>query len=112
MRPARTRPDAIAARQRAVQVVKLRTAGASFDQIAQQLGYANRSGPYKALQRVLHSSEHEAAEELRRVGLIRLEALLKQLWPIATDPDSNGQFRAINTCLDIQAQINKLCGLT
>jgi len=107
-----TRPEIIAARERAVEALRLRAAGESFDAIASELGYAGRSGAYKAVQRVLDSSEHEAAEELRTIGLIRLEAILRRLWPIATNEESRVQFRAIDACLDVIHQISALSGLT
>lgn len=61
--------------------LNLRKQGYSFDEIAEQLGYANASGPWKAVEKALRKLIQEPAEELRRLELERLDVMLKSLWP-------------------------------
>lgn len=66
---------------REIRAVQLRAAGAGFDQIATALGYANRSGAYKAVRRALQRWGSEAVEELRVLELARLDQITQKLWP-------------------------------
>jgi AraC-like DNA-binding protein len=63
------------------QVVKLRTNGKTFQEIADQLDYADPSGAYLAWQRAISRYPSEAVDEHRKIHLARLEALIGILWP-------------------------------
>jgi hypothetical protein len=57
----------------------LRRDGHTYDEIATQLGYADRSVAYNAVQRALLSVVKDAAEELRTLELERLDYLWKRV---------------------------------
>jgi uncharacterized protein (DUF433 family) len=59
------------ARTRAVELV---AAGMSYDQVAAELGYANRSGAWKAVQASLKAVQADTVDEYRTLTLERLEA--------------------------------------
>lgn len=92
----------LAARQRAA--LELRITGATFDQIADQLGMANRSVAWKAVTRGLTETQRPAAEELRTLLTLRYEALLLAAWPLA----SAGDVPAINAARRIVDSLVKL----
>ena len=61
-------------------VVQLRTAGGSFDEIAEQVGYASRSGSKMAYDRALKWWGNEAVDDLRLIQGERLEQLWRHLF--------------------------------
>ena len=82
---------------RRTQVVELTRTGLSDDQIAQQLGYANRSGVWKARRRALEATLSDSVAEYRALEVSRLDALQDALWDKATSGDVGavGQIRQI-----------------
>lgn len=99
----------VQARIRAIEATRLRAQGLTYDQIAESLGFTNRSGAYKAVERVLGQQEIEAGRELRAIQLSRLEEQLAQLWPLATGP--NARPAAIRRVLDIIQAECEITGL-
>lgn len=89
------------------QALDLRLAGATFDDIAERLGFADRSAAYKAVKRGLTSTLQEPADELRDVESARLERLLLAIWPAALDGDA----KAIAQARGLIDQRCKLLGL-
>lgn len=74
--------------RREQQVLKLRAKGLGFDQIAAQLGYANRSSAHKAYKRALAArGEQLTDEEARELELHRLELMHAAVWPAASRGD-------------------------
>ena len=71
----------LAVLEREHQVVKLRTSGKTFQEIADQLKYADPSGAYLAWQRAISRYPSEAVEEHRKIHLARLESLIAILIP-------------------------------
>ena len=67
--------------EREYQVVQLRTQGKTFQQIADQLEYADPSGPYLAWKRAIERAPNEAVEEYRAIHLMRLETVAAILLP-------------------------------
>jgi hypothetical protein len=67
-------------RERQRQAFELRASGLSFDAIARQLGYKNRSGTYKAWKRAMATHDEEV-ELYRDLQKIRLETVLNSVWP-------------------------------
>ena len=59
---------------REVQALRLRAQGLTLQQIAEAVGYADRSGAKRAIDRLLEDVKFEAAEEYRQLELTRLEA--------------------------------------
>ena len=71
----------LAVLEREHQVVKLRTSGKTFQEIADQLEYADPSGAYLAWQRAITRYPNEAVDEHRKIHLARLESLIAILIP-------------------------------
>ena len=82
-----TSPAAIARAEREREAIAMRRAGASFDDIADRVGFADRSGAKKAVERGLSRWMREHDEELRVLELERTEVLIRRLWPLI-DTDS------------------------
>jgi hypothetical protein len=80
----RNRPLAAARRARAVE---LRTAGLTYDQIAIELGYANRGTVYRVVSEALRAQTLEAVAELRSIEVQRLDSLQVAMWQKAMDGD-------------------------
>ena len=80
------RNRALAAARRA-KAVKLRTAGLTYDQIAKELGYANRGTVYRVVSQALRSQTLEAVGELRTLEVERLNSLQVAMWQKAMDGD-------------------------
>lgn len=60
--------------------LQLRLRGASYEEIALELGYANRSGPYKAVQAALTDVYREDAETYRELQMERLNTVTGALF--------------------------------
>lgn len=71
------------------EAVVLRRAGSSYEEIAKRVGFADRSGAKKAVERGLSRWMRGADEELRAMELERTEAIIRRLWPSIDrdDPD-------------------------
>lgn len=93
--------------ERRIQAVALVQSGHSYDDIAVELGYANRSGAWKAVQAALGSHESESVEQLRALEVDRLDALQASLWPRLRE----GDVAVANTILRIIVTRVRLLGL-
>ncbi|HLI50157.1 MAG TPA: hypothetical protein VKU87_00090 [Thermomicrobiaceae bacterium] len=103
----RTGPRQLAAREKERQALELRKAGASYEQIAHQLKYANQGGAYKAVKRALDNIPAPAVAELRRIQGERIETLILALWPEA----SKGRWLAIDRVIRLMEREAALFGL-
>jgi hypothetical protein len=99
-------PCAVLERRR-TEVVELAAAGHSFDDIAERLGYANRSGPYRLYRKVLADRQDDAVAEHRALEMQRLDSLQAGLWDRAVD----GDVQAALAILKIIEQRCRLLGL-
>jgi hypothetical protein len=97
----------LASLDKARRALLLRTAGASFEQIAQALGYASRSGAYFAVEQALRRTLREPAAAVRQLALLRLDEMLRGLWPAIT----RGDVAAVGTGLRILERQAKYLGL-
>lgn len=61
--------------ERDARAARLRGKGWSYDRIGKEMGYADGSGAYRAVQRALRAIQQEAADEVRQIELARLDAL-------------------------------------
>lgn len=95
------------AREREKEAVTLRIGGASFDEIAERLGYHDKSGARKAVVRILERYAPEPLEELRRLELARLDEALAGIWSRVKD----GDLEAVETFLRISTRRARLLGL-
>tara|TARA_Y100000356_G_C11098024_1_gene202836 strand:+ start:156 stop:581 length:426 start_codon:yes stop_codon:yes gene_type:complete len=98
---------AIEIREKDRQALELRKAGASYELIAKQLGYADSSGAYKSVKRSMDKLVAEPAEELRAVEYERLNQILLVLW----ERVQTGELGAIDRALSVMDRISKLYGL-
>lgn len=87
--------------------LELRKGGATFEQIAREVGYSDGSGAAKAVSRALADTIQEPAADLRRLELERLDSLLAALWPKAIDGDA----QAVDRCLRVMERRASLLGL-
>ena len=67
--------------EKQAEALALRKAGHTFEDIAERVGYASKSGAFKAVMSALRKTIQEPADELRRLELERLDVMLKSLWP-------------------------------
>lgn len=90
------------------QVLAYRQGGATFDQIAQKLGYSNESGARAAFRRAMERIRDDAIDsEMRDLHRQRLEIALKAIWPQIVQ----GDFEAIKLMLKILERDAKLFGI-
>lgn len=100
-------PEMIVVRERRRQALQLRKAGASYEQIADQLGFANRAAARKAVVTELDRVVKEPAQEVLTMELQRLDQLLVGLWPRAI----KGENGAVDRVLKIMERRAKYLGL-
>jgi hypothetical protein len=67
---------------RDIEATKLRAAGLSYDEIAVELGYANRGNAFRAVERCLTAARAEPAATVVKLELARLDAMYRRLKPI------------------------------
>jgi hypothetical protein len=99
---------------KALRAVELRLAGATFQRIAEALGYADKSGAKKAYERALASLRDDLAPSIaqhRTEQLLRVETLLVGLWGKARDPNNPDQLRATDSIRRLLERQAKLLGL-
>jgi hypothetical protein len=101
--------DRVAAVDRQVRALQLRRSGATYDDIARAVGFASRSGAYKAVARALRERLLEGVDALRSLELERLDRLQLACWPAATANPPN--LEATRTILRIMAARARLLGL-
>ena len=107
---AKSSARAIAKRERQSQAVQLRANGATLQEIADDLGFANRAAAYKAIQSDLsrHNSTYKDDSEIVREMIIyRIDELVKTYHPLALDGDQN----AANLVMRLDKQRSDLLGL-
>lgn len=104
MPESKTSPRRIQARLRAKQALELRLVGATFQQIAQRLGYNSKVAAYKAVMGELDRIPKPEAEELLKVNLERLNKGRMAVWPLESHKD-------VETELKIQAREAAYLGL-
>lgn len=88
----------------------LRQNGKSFDDIAHELGFANKGSAYKAYQRALGRGRVEGATltDQRELELARLDALQSAIAKAA----NRGDLTAVHRTLQIMTLRDKLLGLS
>lgn len=78
-------------RLRQSKALELHLAGKTYAAIAEQLGYADPSGPRKAVDSLLKRVESPLAEDIRRIQDVRLEALWESAYPDAIAGDEKAR---------------------
>jgi orotate phosphoribosyltransferase-like protein len=84
----RHRDRALAAARR-VKAVELKTAGLTYAQVAQELGYTSRGTAYNVVTKALREQTVAAVTDLRDLENARLDALQLALWDAAMTGDIN-----------------------
>jgi|SRR5690625_1532125 len=102
-----TSPRRIDANEKRVRAVELRKAGATYDQIAGQVGYSSRASAYRAIKKALDDAVSEPAKELVSMELERLDALQLGVWQQAR----TGHLGSIDRVLKIMERRARLLGL-
>lgn len=93
--------------ERRTKAVRLAATGMDYTQIAQQLGYHDRSGAYKAIRSALAAEQAEAVDELRQLECERLDRLQGSMWDAALE----GDIPAVDRVLKVIAARVRLLGL-
>lgn len=109
-RPGRTRRNdarRILHAEKCREGLELRKAGASYSQIADQLGYKNESGAWKAVQQAIDCIIREPAKDVLIIELARLDTMLLALWAKAKSGDTH----AIGRCLSIMERRSAYLGI-
>lgn len=106
-RSQKTSPKAIRMNEMAIKAVELRKAGATYELIAQQLGYSSKATAFNAVNRIMTSTKRESSKEAFEIELRRLDDLFMSLWPAAR----GGELPAVDRCLRIMEQRRKMLGL-
>jgi hypothetical protein len=82
-------------------------AGAEYQEIATELGYADKSGAWRAVQRSLAARQVTAIDRFRMTRFAELETSHKAVWPAA----QRGDIPAAQRCLKIADERVRLLGL-
>lgn len=93
-------------------VLELKRSGATWDAIAEVVGYANGSGAFKAYQRAMVRTLQQPADELRNAEIDRLDRLQRAYWFEAIgDRDNPPVHKSAEIVLKIIDRRAKLLGL-
>jgi len=106
--PARRHPNRPLAAWRRARAVELATQGHTYEEIAGEVGYANRGTAYRVVRKALDENVAAAVEEYREVEVARLNALQAALW----DRAISGDVEAVEAVLKIVMARVKLLGLS
>ena len=97
---ARKKAEAVARQQAAL---RLRLAGATFEDIARQLGYASKCGALKAYRAALNVPTQESRVEARQLTRLRYERLLLTWWPKAIAGEDKATCHVCNLLADLRS---------
>lgn len=101
----------ISTAERDAQATRLRAQGHTYETIAEQLSYTDRSHARKAVQRALKAAVAEPAEELRTLELERLDDALRVVFPLLASDDEDTQLKAVDRWLKVSKARCDLLGL-
>lgn len=93
--------------ERQIRAVKLRGLGASYDQIAETLGYSNRSGAWKAVKAGLDRAVVESVKEMRVLQAERLDLMVMR----CLEAVLNGDLDQVRNVIAIEKRRADLWGL-
>lgn len=98
-------PEVAERQQRALE---LRRDGHTYDQIADELGYSDRGGAFRAVQQALRRAVAPAAKQLRDREGQRLELLWHDAYELV---QASSDVKAILACVRISESLRRLYGL-
>lgn len=91
-----------------LRAIELRSAGCSWTEIADQIGYSSGASAYNLVKRLMDRLPREGVREMQLVQHERLLALLASVWDKATDPNHPEHLKALDRALDVIDSITKL----
>ena len=97
----------VISREKERRAMELRKAGATYQQIADQIGWSDGSSARQAVLRGLKRLGDEAAEDLRSLQYQRLNEMLLVTWPQVQTGDTD----AIRTAQGLMRDMNQLFGV-
>lgn len=98
--------------RKAEAAISLRLAGASYEQIAEVLGYASAEQALKAVENVLSATAtYEDKIQMRTVASLRYEKLLSAVWNKAMDAKHGEQLAAVRIARELIERHVALQGL-
>ena len=97
----------IESKEKQRKALELRLAGATLDEIARVLGFADPSGADKSIRRAMKDTIQEPADAVRQLELGRMDKALKNIWPHVL----TGNFGAVDRLIKIQERRARLLGL-
>lgn len=110
-----TNPKNLDASEKARQALQLRRDGKQWAEIADELGYKDPSGAYRAAKRLLDRTEFEAVEEYRAIEADRLDEAHRiqadALERLVTAQNLEAVPPAVNALVKISDRRSKLLGL-
>jgi len=95
--------------QKQERAIALYGEGSSYDEIAEQLGYANRGSAWKAVDRGLRVQRDLRADEYLQTQIDRYEAILARWWDRAT---TGHNAKAANVVLRALERLDRVLRLT
>lgn len=105
--------DTAADRATAIRLLTLRTAGMTYEQIAEEVGYSDRGTARHALMRALDRHEAESVTQLRAIENMRLdsdERVLRSIISSTSQPVAD-RLRAIDARTRLSARRARMNGL-
>ncbi len=106
-----TTSKAIKTAERAKKALKLRREGRTLEEIAEECGYADKSGAFRAIKRELTAIPVEDAEELRKLELMRLDYLESVCHKRLAEKGKHDPLWAVDRLIAISESRRKLMGL-
>jgi hypothetical protein len=97
----------VLASARKTRAVELKLQGLTYQQVADELGYANKGTVHRLVREALDAQQVQSVERLREVEVRRLDALQSGVWAAAL----SGDVDAVHACLRIIQERIKVLGL-
>jgi anti-sigma factor RsiW len=93
--------------------IQLRIAGASWEEVAETLGFPTGRLALVAVEKALEKElkTEESQKHMRQMAGQRLDRLMRAVWPKAINPDHPEQLQAVDRARQIIGQHTKLYGL-
>ena len=106
------RPDRQRERKAAA-ALQMRLAGATWAEIAIALGFPTPRAALVAVEKALEDELHatDQRSKMREMASLRLDRLLRSVWPKAIDPDNPEHLLAVTKAREVIASFTKLHGL-
>jgi len=99
-------PKRLADFERAREAVRMRKAGASFDQIKEALAYTDRSAAYRAVTREIERARNRTVAAMREQEGDKLDILMEALWTACTaDPPNLESVKVYILCARRKAKL-------